>query len=85
MGRIVRGMLAALGLTVVVAMTGWIVRAEAPAARGEAGDLRSSSLIPAAGVPGPLAPPESAPVVYERGLAPLFPAWPATSRRPAFT
>ena len=39
-GRIVKGMLAALGLTVVVAMTGWIVRAEAPAERGDAEDRR---------------------------------------------
>ena len=83
-GRIFKGFLATWGLAALVATTVWTVQAEVPRYRGSSEDLRNSSLTPGSTRPGPAATVEPGPVVYERGLAPLFPGWSHASDRPAF-
>ena len=84
-GHLIKGILVVVAVSALAASTGWAGRAESRSRQGGAQDLLSTSIMPAQRMPIPADESGELPVFYERGLKPLFAAWPAVSRRALFS
>ena len=84
-GHFFKGILVVMALSTLAGSTGWAGRAEVRGSRGGTEDLLSTSIMPAPRQSGLSDGGVDLPVLYERGLTPLFPAWPAVNRRALFS
>ncbi|MCZ6833958.1 MAG: S8 family serine peptidase, partial [Acidobacteria bacterium] len=84
-GHLFKGILVLAAFSALAVTTGWAGRAEVRSRQGGTEDLLSTSIMPAPRQPVPSGGRVDLPVLYERGLKPLFPAWPAVNRRALFS